>query len=275
MSSSIIESLRFATQEINVYFGLVVFITGFFGNSVNIIVFTTLKTFRQTTCAFYLTTTSMANTGQALTVLIRVLSSSYFDSLSAPLSCKFRSFLSQYCALLSLTSLCMATIDQFLSMTTYRHWNNLRLARCHIAVASVFWFIHGIFTFVYYDSSHSLCVMTNIIFAKYYTYVYLLVLLGFLPMTITSTFSLLAFFEIRKVVNRQINIVHLSRDRQLTAMTLVHVLFFIVTTIPFVIFFMYTLNITAQSLEETSRNQLIYAVITILAYGGYAVSYEH
>jgi hypothetical protein len=167
----------------------------------------------------------------------------------------------------------MATIDQFLSMTKYRHLNNLRLARCHIACTSIFWFIHGIFTFIYYDSNQNVCVITNDIFAKYYTYFYLPILLGILPLTITSIFSSIAFFKIRTIASRQINIVRLSRDRQLTKMTLVHALFIILTTIPFVSFFAYSLSVNVTNPEEIARNQLINTMVTLLAYEGYTVSF--
>jgi hypothetical protein len=205
-----------------------------------LVVFTSLKTFRQTTCAFYVTTASIASIDESLIVLIRFVNTSLnFYALNTSIFCKFRYFLTQYCALGYLTNICMATIDQFLSMTKYRHLNNLRLARCHIACTSIFWFIHGIFTFIYYDSNQNVCVITNDIFAKYYTYFYLPILLGILPLTITSIFSLVAFIKIRTIASRQINIVRLSRDRQLTQMTLVHALFIILTTIPFVSFFAY------------------------------------
>ncbi len=53
--SSTIDLLKSATLNINIYFGLFICITDIFGALLNIIVFTTLRTFRQTTCATYLT----------------------------------------------------------------------------------------------------------------------------------------------------------------------------------------------------------------------------
>jgi hypothetical protein len=270
---STIDILRSATLYINIYFGLFICITGIVGGFLNIIVFTTLKTFRQTTCVVYLITASIAGLGQSLTVLVRVFSTGFnYGPISSSILCKFRFFLSQYFSLIFLTCMCMATIDQYLSMTKYRQLNNMRLARYHITFICIFLFIQSIFSFIFYDTNGSACIMTNNIFAKYYTYFYIPVLLGFLPITINGIFTLLALHKIIKISNRQINIIRLSRDRQLTAMALVHVLFLIITLIPFIIFFIYTLTTTAKDTEEAARNQLIYAITTLFGYGCYAVN---
>jgi len=94
-SSSNLDSLRFATRQINIYGGLFIFITSIFGELLNIIVFTTLKTFRQTISSFYLTTTSIANIGIVIVVLLRIIYNGFNTGLSyTSLLYKFRFFLS-------------------------------------------------------------------------------------------------------------------------------------------------------------------------------------
>jgi len=274
-SASIISNLNFATQHVYIYFGLFIVITGMFGQFFNIIVFTTLKTFRETTCGFYLTIVSIFNAGQLLSVLLRILQYLNSNLTDSAALCKFRNFFTQFCALVSFTAMCLTTIDQFLSMTKYRYWNTMQSARRHVIFACIIWFIHGCFALVYFDSSQNTCIMTNAIYSKYYAYVYLLILLGILPLTIISIFSLLAFFKIRSTASREMNIIRLSRDRQLTAMTLVHVLFLIITTLPFVIFYTYTLSINVTDQQVLARNRLILAVTSSFGYEGYAVSYLH
>lgn len=272
-SSSSIDTLRFAAQQVNIYLGLFICITGIFGGLLNIIVFTTLRTFRETTCGIYLTAASIYNLGQSLSVVFRVFNTGFgYGPFSSSIFCKFRFFAAQYFGLVSLTSMCMATIDQFLSMTKYRHLNSMPLARRHIVFACIFWFVHGIFTFIYYSSNGSACILINSIFATYYTYFYLPVLVGFLPTTITSIFSLLAYYQTFTVTGRQIDIIRFSRDRQLTAMTLVHALFLIITTVPFVVCFVYKLSTTTNDAEEAARIQLIYTITSIFAFEGYAVN---
>lgn len=114
----------------------------------------------------------------------------------------------------------------------------------------------------------------NDIFAGYFTYFYLPVLLGFLPITITSIFTLLALHQIMAIAaNQRMDIVRFSRDRQLTAMAFVRVLFIIITTIPFVSVFIYVLTTSAKNEEETARNQLIYTRVTLFNYESYSVSF--
>ena len=93
-----------------------------------------------------------------------------------------------------LTSMCMATIDQFLSMTSYKRWNNLQFARRFICFICIFWFVLSIFIFIYYDSNLNSCILTNAVFAQYYTYFNSLILISLLPLTVMSILSVLAFF---------------------------------------------------------------------------------
>jgi hypothetical protein len=54
MSTSLISDLAFLTEQIAIYFGIVMFIFGMLGGFLTIIVFVSLKTFRESSCAFYL-----------------------------------------------------------------------------------------------------------------------------------------------------------------------------------------------------------------------------
>jgi hypothetical protein len=82
----------------------------------------------------------------------------------------------------------------------------------------------------------------------------------------------LAYYQTFTVTGRQIDIIRFSRDRQLTAMTLVHALFLIITTVPFVVCFVYKLSTTTNDAEEAARIQLIYTITSIFAFEGYAVN---
>jgi hypothetical protein len=98
------------------------------------------------------------------------------------------------------------------------------------------------------------------------------ILLGLLPISIMITFSLLAFYNARTLISRQVNIVRLSRDRQLTAMTLVHVVFVVISTLPYTIFFIYVRNQYATDAEITARNNLVTAITRLVNYSSFAVS---
>jgi hypothetical protein len=70
MSSSVIESLVAAYQQVIIYSGISVLIVGLIGNCLNLIAFLSLTTFRQNSCVFYLTMMSIVNIGQLITGLL-------------------------------------------------------------------------------------------------------------------------------------------------------------------------------------------------------------
>lgn len=274
VSSSDYDVLRILTRQINLYGSSFIFIIGIVSELLTIVIFATLKTFRQTTCSFYLITTSIANIGILIVIFLRIIYDGLnTDLIYTSLVCKCRFFLTQFGGLVSVTSTCLAIIDQYISMTMYKRWSNMMIARRLIAFVSIFWFISSLFNFVYYEYRSNTCIMTDPFFAKYYTYVQSPLGTGFFAIVIMIVFSLLAFMKIRSIASRQLNIVRLSRDRQLTAMTLFHVWFVVVTYIPFFIMFIY--NITAVNHESihTARRRLISTIVIIFFYLGYSVRF--
>ena len=273
MSTTTVQ-INFIIKQLNIYLGLFILIKGVIGGLLNMIVFRTLKTFRQTPCGFYLTVTSAFNVGQAIFALsTRILDSGFSINLTnVPWTCKLRTFLAQSCVLLSLTGMCLVTIDQFISMTDHRQWSSLRLAHRHMAIACAIWSAHGIVALIFWNTPFGICIATGSAYQTYLTDFYLPVLLGCIPIVIMTTFSLLAFFRIRTSASREINIVRLSRDRQLTAMALLQVTVIVVASVPYTIFNIYDLNNVTTNTEETVRRRLIGTVFVLLYYENFAVS---
>jgi hypothetical protein len=268
------DTLNFISQEIHIYFGLSILILGVIGGLLNVIIFTTLKTFRETSCAFYLTVVSIVNIAQLLIALfVRVLSEGFnTDIRNISWVCKIQIYMAGWCILVSMTVMCLATIDQCVSMGAYRHYSNKRFAQRGIVLACIFWGLYCIPILIYYDKSFGTCMNTNPTYAIYMARVHFPVFLGFLPLTTMTIFSLLAFYSARTLMSRQINIVRLSQDRQLTAMTLFHAVFVVITTLPYIIYFMYFLNQTSKDPEQIARNNLIYTITILIDYSSFAVS---
>jgi hypothetical protein len=261
-------------QKLNIYVGLFIYFTGIIGGILNIVIFTTLKTFRETSCGFYLTATSIFNIGQAIFALTtRILNSGFSINLTdVSWSCKLRTFLAQSCVLLSLTGMSLVTIDQFLSMTTHRHFSSLKFAHRNIMIACCVWVFHGIFALIYWDILAGICTQINMNYRKYLSDFYLPILLGCLPIFIMVTFSLLAFFNIRTLASRRLNIVRLSRDRQLTAMALLQVAFIVFASIPYTVFNIYDTNTITKDEDKSGYYQLIGTIVVLLYYEQFAVS---
>jgi hypothetical protein len=228
MSSTIIDSLELATNESTIYGGFFLFVIGMIGNTLNIIIFTSLKTFRETSAAFYMNITSIVNIFQIIVGLLsRILITGYnIDPTKSSSSvCKIRQFILITTMLIIFTCMCFAVVDQYLSLThRWRHLCNVKVA-CRLVIgAIIICFLHGIPIFFFQDLSPSAddnqttCGFTNDGFFIYYSRVLFPVLLGFLPLLIRIIFGLLAFVNVRRLHNRQIPIVRLERDKQLTAM---------------------------------------------------------
>jgi hypothetical protein len=228
MSSTIVDSLKLATNQSNIYGGFFVFIIGMIGNILNIIIFTSLKTFRQTSAGFYMNVTSCVNIFQLVVGLLsRILITGYNidPTQTSSFVCKTRSFILATTMLIIFTCMCFAAIDQFLSLTNrWHHLCNVKVASRLVIVAFIVWILHGIPVFFFADLSlppgtgQTSCSFINTGYSDYYYRFVMPVLLGFLPLTIRIIFGLLAFVNVRRLQNRQVPIIRLERDKQLTAM---------------------------------------------------------
>jgi hypothetical protein len=88
------------------------------------------------------------------------------------------------------------------------------------------------------------------------------VLVGLLPIVIASVFSLLAFQNVRRIVRRQLPIVRRRLDRQMTAMVLIRVIFFICFSIPYITYRIYAINFPVSQSQpmEFATRQLLQAM---------------
>ena len=276
-TSPYIVHINLSIQQMNIYVAIFIYVTGVIGSVLNIIIFTSLKTFRETSCGFYLIFTSFFNAGQTIFALTtRILDSGFAINLTnTSWSCKVRTYLAQSFVLLSLTSMSLVTIDQYFSISQYRRWSGLRLARRNLIIGCLVWAFHGVAALLYWDTPRGVCTMINHGYRTYIAYFYLPVLLGCLPIGVMMIFALLAFHRIRKPINQEIGVVRLSHDRQLTAMALSQVIFILIGSLPFTIFNIYDLSTQKLSPEAMAEHRLIGTITVLLYYENFAVSSMH
>jgi uncharacterized membrane-anchored protein len=115
MSDPIISILSLAISNTYIYMGTIITISGIIGGILNVIIFLSLHTYRESSSAFYLTIVSIVNIGQLLTGLLsRVLINAVgVDWTQTSLAyCKIRNYVFQACGIISPICLCLATIDQ-------------------------------------------------------------------------------------------------------------------------------------------------------------------
>ncbi|CAF1158460.1 unnamed protein product [Adineta steineri] len=85
------------------------------------------------------------------------------------------------------------------------------------------------------------------------------VIVGFLPIVIASSFSVLAYRNVRRIVRRQLPIVRRKLDKQITAMVLIRVIAYVCLVSPYNIYRIYAVNF------PTSRSvPMVYAVGRLL-----------
>jgi hypothetical protein len=205
ISSNAVASLQYATQQVSIYVGFVVTVGGLIGNILNIVIFVSLKTFRRTSCGFYLTIASAVS-------LVDLF------SITSPVICKLRLYIVTNSAPFWFTCLCFAAIDQVASLTDrWRHFNNIVVARRLVIVALVLWCLHGIPGILYFNiillptNRQPICGITNPTFQVYSTRFYFPILLGCLPLVIRVTFGLLAFLRVRSLASRQLSLCSLTK----------------------------------------------------------------
>lgn len=223
-------------KQIIIYCGTPIFIAGIIGVLLNTVVFLSLRTFRQNSCAFYLTIMSIANIGPIfLGLLSRIMIALLgFDGTERSLFyCKARLYIVHVCIGTSLTCMCLSTIDQYLATCSRPHWQHfchIKQARRIIFCSTIFWSLHGIpyLVFLIHVKSSMTnivsCTTTNYIFGQYRIYVVLLVLIGYLPAAIAVFFGSMAYYNVRHIAHRTIPIVRHELDKQLTTMVLVQII---------------------------------------------------
>jgi hypothetical protein len=285
MSTSFISSLDFARKQVTIYGGTSMIVTGVLGGLLNTIVFLSLSTFRQSSCAFYLTIMSILNTTELLTdVLSRVTLSIYnTDGTDTSLIYyKFRSFFTQVCTVISLTCFCLATIDQYCATSCHSRLQqlcNIKRARCLVIIFICIWILHGIPYLVLYVhivsplTGEVTCTMTNAIYIQYRSYVIVLILVGFLPVSVAIVFGLMTFHNVQQMAHYTVPLVRRELDRQLTAMILVQVVVNCFALLPFTI--MNTITLDTSRISDPvfqAEIRLDYTVTFINGFIYHAVS---
>jgi len=279
-SSSIAQAILAASQQFTIYISFIILFCGVFGHISNIFVFTHLKIFRGNPSAFYLTAESIVNLLQMLISYpsrIAINGFAYDLTQTSLFYCKLRPLFVETFTLISLSVICFASIDQYLS-TNYRPYlqqrSTISLAKILIISACIIWTGQSIMIASFYEiGASSGCNLYNEFFVNYFAYGYYLIETGILPITISTFFSVLAYQNVRRIVRLQIAIRRRKLDQQLTAMILARVAFFVVIILPYVLQRIYMLIVTMNKndLIHNAIVQLFDAITSSLFYVNTAV----
>lgn len=278
--SSTTTTILLVSQQLAIYLYSSIFILGLFGNIILVFIFTAVKIFRNNQTIFYLITMTINDCSLLIFALpFRWIDLAFGHDLTrlSLIWCKLRPMISHTLALISFSAICFATIDQYLS-TNHQPWlkrlSTLKLAHRLIYTSIIIWIIYDCIFLIFFDSKPTTgCGIYNLEFSRYYSFVHYITLNGIIPIVVSSMFSLLAYWNVRRIVQLRMQIVRRRLDRQLTAMVLSKVAFLVLTILPSIIFRIYLLNITVNSNDylRLAIHQLISNIAFALFYVNTAV----
>ena len=279
-TSSYAQTILFISNRFVIYSSIIIIIMGLIGNLLNIMIFTGLKLFRGNQSVFYIIVGSTVDCALVLLeFLARFENRAYgYDPMSMSLFwCKVRPMLHQMSTMISLTTVCFLSIDQYLSTNhryDVRQMSTLKLAQRLTLINISCWMIHSIPFGIFYEIQPLVgCTILDQDFKLYFSFGYLIILNGVFPLLISAAFSALSYRNVRHIVRRQTPVIRRKLDQQLTAMVLTRVLFLFIVSIPFGLQLIYNLNASsdASDLVRIAVEKLIIDVTGTLFYFNYAV----
>jgi hypothetical protein len=279
MSSTAILIVLIA-KEYTLYASFAILIFGVISNILNIAVFTQLTIFRCNQSTFYFIIGSIFDCIQILlifTIRIPTYSFNPDPTNTSIVLCKLRATISQICIVISLGIVCCAAIDQFLSTNYHarlRQMSTLKLAHCLTLIIACFALLHSVLFLVYYEIVPNLgCTPGNPIFRVYTTFIYYCILCGLLPVTIASTFAVLAYFNVRRLIQHQVPVFRRRLDKQLTVMVLARVFLYVITNLPYIISEIFRTNMppNPSDILRIATIQLVSSVTYSIFFVNYSV----
>jgi hypothetical protein len=262
--------------------GCITFTCGIIGNIINLLVFTHLKCFRDNPCVFYLIIESISDfLYQFFSISLTILISLYGNDLSSNsvIWCKFIYFLAESLGLITFSMICFEAADQYFS-TNYRlflrQMCTMKLAWSLSFSIICLWLFHSTLCTFFVTIVPSIgCAISNPIWIEYVTFFFYPVLVGLLPIVIASSFSLLAFRNVRHIIRRQIPLERRRFDQQITAMILFRVGFYVCFTLPYIVYRIYIVNapINEANLVQYAIGQLAQVIIVSIVSLNYTVKY--
>ncbi|CAF0815776.1 unnamed protein product [Adineta steineri] len=269
-SDDISGALLAAPYQLNIWFGLFLWITGNCGCIGNMIVFCS-KSFRNRAYSVYLLSEAMSDFHYFNFVLLtRILQKGFQIPIMIRYVniCRYRQFASVWGNQVSFTLFSFATIDRLLSAqrsNKYRQWSNRLSLSYKLSIACVlFWFLligHRLILYNIYDGT---CGPPAGVYAEYDNY-FEVVFAGICPPIVMSLLTYLLIKSVRNVIQRRItpgnNVVQPAvvprtilqqMDTQLTLMLILQSVITIITYVPYAVQLIYE-NVTQYWSKSSLR----------------------
>ncbi|CAF1593528.1 unnamed protein product [Rotaria sp. Silwood1] len=263
-------------SSITIYVGIPIFLSGTLGNILNVRL---LWRTRYNPCAFIFLVSSLINCIVLFYGLFtRILGIGFHLDWSTTnrIWCKTRATLTQSSFLISLTCICLASIDRFFAscrQEKYRKLSKLSIAILSVIITNIFWISIFIPYLIYVDIVKNpttgliscTLIIRNEVFSIYQNYIVLPICYGLLPSTILIITGIMTYRNTNKLqIGRQRELI----QKQLTSMMLIQIPIIIISTLPYVTFTEYTI-LTAtvnKSADRRAIEILLTNIFTTLCY---------
>ena len=268
--------------------GIAVYLLGLIGNTLNIYVFAIWchprrrtnsiqqnnqhHTAHTSNSSLYLLISSCAN---FLQIVYPVLTRIIFDGFQLPKTkdnqlgtCQLRYYVLHTSDSISLTCICMATLDRYLISSrdarTRRLTPTRRRTKFIIILIICFFGLHNIPVALYYQVSElGECFISSEIYLYYYLCIIQIFLHGIFPMCFLSIFGGLTYKQLRMM--QQINQRrHFNSDKQLSRMLLLLCMTILISSIPYCIQNIYFVISKEYKYPLASYALLLYYMVLIL-----------
>ncbi len=268
------------SKQFSIYVSFTILFAAIISNILNLAVFTQLTIFRRHQSAFYFIIGSIVDFIQSvITFTFRIFTYGFNidPSTTSVVWCKMRPTIAQTCAIISAGAVCCAAIDQYLSTNYHgrlRQMSTIKLAHRLMFIIACLALLHSILFLLFYGIVPPIgCAPLNPPFKFYTSFVHFCLVIGLIPISIASTFAILAYFNVRRIIRQQIPVVRRRLDKQLTAMVLVRVILYVSTTLPFIGYQIYQLNVPPDpnNILRLAIDQLLAAVFYTVYFTNYSV----
>lgn len=264
--------------------GIIMYIFGLIGNLLNICVFKIWCRSRKhghehnnhhnqtSNSPLYLLVSSYASFIQ---IVYPLLTRIIFDGFQHPktkdnvlITCKLRYYVLHTCDLISLTCICMATLDRYfissrevrlrqLSTTIYRTKQIIIIIICLIG-------LHNIPLSIYFEvSEFGDCIISSRIYSYYYLCIIQIFLHGIIPICFLSIFGRLTYKQLKLIQQTNIQI-NFNTDKQLSRMLLLLCIAILISSVPYCIQNIYSVIFHEYNVQLLSYTLLVYYLSSVL-----------
>jgi hypothetical protein len=277
-------SLSALAGTITLYGGATIFIVGTLGNLLNIRL---LWSTRRNSCAFLFLTSSVVNCLVLFFGLFTRILAVAFNldwARSSLIWCKMRVAFSQSTFFISLTLVCLTSVDRVLISSRsdrLRRLSQLKTCRWTAFLTVFIWVAHAIPHLVFAEllptsplsNSPVICTLIpNRAFSFYQTYISLPIYLGVCPSSVLFITGLLTY---RNTQQMQIQQQRQHIQKQLTSMMLLQVPLIICSTLPYVIFTEYIIltSTLVKSTDQRALESFLNHIFTLIFYVAFSCQF--